>query len=80
MQNINKTVWVWRGSLLVLLAILSFLGSWVFQEVSAMPKTYPTKAEVQHENDRQDAEHRALETRINEGFEETQRLIIELHK
>jgi len=76
----NKPTWVWRGSLTALICILGFLGSWLFTEVSAMPKEYVNKVD-QHEIDgRQDRQHEALEKKIDEGFKETQRMILDLHK
>ena len=76
----NRPTWIWRGSLLALIGILGFLGSWVFTEVSAAPRNYATKTEVRRENDRQDIDIRAMEKRIDDGFKETQRIILDLHK
>ena len=76
----NRPTWIWRGSLLALIGILGFLGSWVFAEVSAAPKEYATKVEVARENDRQNVEIRAMERKIDDGFKETQRIILDLHK
>lgn len=76
----NKPVWVWRTSLLALIGVLGFLGSWVFAEVSAAPKVYVSKEEQRIRDQRQDKDRGELERKIDEGFRETQRLILELHK
>jgi hypothetical protein len=76
----NKPTWVWRGSLMILFALLSFLGSWLFNEVSAMPKEYVNKEDQRLIDKRQDQEQRDLEKKIDDGFKETQRLILDLHK
>ena len=76
----NKPTWIWRSSLLVLIAILGFFGSWIFTEVSAAPKEYATKQEVRLKNDKQDERQTRLEKRIDDGFRETQRIILDLHK
>lgn len=76
----NKTTWIWRGTLLSLLAVLSFLSSWVFSEVSAIPKNYTTKQQQNRIDDRQDAERKSLGEKIDNGFRETQKMILDLHK
>ena len=76
----NRPTWIWRGTLLVLIAILSFLSSWVFSEVSAIPKNYPTKDQQNRVDDRQDREHRTLEQKKDDGFRDTQKMILDLHK
>ena len=40
----HKTV-VWRGGTAAVLAILGFLGAYVFNEVTAIPEVYSTKTE-----------------------------------
>jgi hypothetical protein len=75
----NKNTWIWRSICLALIGVLGFLGSWIFGEVSAMPKEYATKQEVRLENDRQDERQTRLEKRIDDGFKETQRIILDLH-
>ena len=76
----NRPTWLWRGGLLGLLGVLSFLGSWVFAEVSAMPKTYATKEKVRQIEQDNDREHRQMLDKIDDGFRETQRIILDLHK
>jgi len=76
----NMLTWVWRATLVSLIAILSFLSSWVFQEVSAIPKNYVTVESQSRVDDRQDIERREIRKRIDEGFKETQRMILDLHK
>lgn len=70
----------WRGTIGVLLGLLAFLGGWLFTEVSAMPKTYSTKKEVREIEVDNDKEHQAIRDSIDEGFKETQRIILDLHK
>ncbi len=41
----HKTV-AWRGGMGTAVAILAFLGIYVFNTVTAIPETYPTKEEV----------------------------------
>lgn len=76
----NKPTWIWRGTVLVLIGVLSFLGSWIFTEVSAAPKVYQTKEEQRAVDNRQDTEIRAIRSEVQEGFKETQRIILDLHK
>ena len=76
----NKPTWIWRGLALGLLGILGFLGSWIFTEVSAAPKEYATKVEVREDQKRQDRDIDSLEKKIDDGFKETQRMILDLHK
>jgi hypothetical protein len=83
----NKPTWLWRGALTILFAILSFLGAWLFTEVSAAPKVYQTKTaantseEKQGKTDeRQDTEIREVRKEIQEGFRRTQEMIIDALK
>lgn len=76
----NRPTWIWRGTLLLLITVLSFLSSWVFTEVSAIPKNYVIREEQNRVDDRQDAERTAISKRIDDGFKETQRIILDLHK
>jgi hypothetical protein len=76
----NKPTWIWRGSLMILFALLSFLGSWLFNEVSAMPKEYVNKVDQRSIDERQDRKQEALEKKIDQGFKDTQQLILDLHK
>lgn len=41
----QKTV-AWRGGMGTAIAILAFLGIYVFNTVTAIPETYPTKVDV----------------------------------
>ncbi len=57
----HKTV-AWRGGIGAAMSILAFLGIYIFNTVTAIPETYPTKSDVDkrisrdlgHMQDRQD--------------------------
>lgn len=76
----NKPVWIWRLTLLVLIGFSGFMLKWAFAEINEVPKIYPTKVEQQAIDTRQDTEIRTLRHEITEGFRETQRIILDLHK
>jgi hypothetical protein len=81
MPNGNgKTGWLWRGIVIVVLGLIGGLMTWNFTEVAAIPKEYPTKVEVDKDNDKQDSRIEQLSRDIREGFRETQRIILDLHK
>jgi hypothetical protein len=76
----NKASWLWRFLLLLLLGVLGFVAKWGFAEMTAIPKVYRPKAEQQVIDQRQDRQIEAMQHEISEGFKETQRMIIDLHK
>jgi hypothetical protein len=81
MPNGNgKTAWLWRGIVIGFITLIGGLMAWNFNEVAAIPKEYPTKVEVNKDNDKQDSRIEQLSRDIREGFRETQRIILDLHK
>jgi hypothetical protein len=81
MPNGNgKTAWLWRGIVIGFITLIGGLMAWNFNEVAAIPKEYPTKVEVDKDNDKQDSRIEQLSRDIREGFRETQRIILDLHK
>lgn len=81
MSNENgKTGWLWRGIVLAAIALIGGLMAWNFSEVAAIPKAYPTKVEVNKDNDKQDSRIEQLSRDIHTGFRETQKMILDLHK
>jgi len=87
----NRPTWIWRICLTAFLGMVVSVVTWGFTEVAAIPKVYPTKAEIQRANDIQDRDiiryqekndrdHQIITQRIDEGFKETQRIILDLHK
>jgi TM2 domain-containing membrane protein YozV len=81
MSNGNgKTAWLWRGIIVGVITLIMGLMTWNFTEVAAIPKAYPTKVEVDKDNAKQDTRIERLSRDIQEGFRETQRIILDLHK
>jgi hypothetical protein len=81
MPNGNgKTGWLWRGAIIGVITLIGGLMAWNFNEVAAIPKSYPTKIEVDKDNDKQDVRIERLSQDIKDGFRETQRIILDLHK
>lgn len=81
MPNGNgKTGWIWRGVIIGVITLIGGLMAWNFNEVAAIPKEYPTKVEVNDDNAKQDTRIERLSQDIKEGFRETQRMILDLHK
>lgn len=76
----NKASWTWRLILLLFLGLLGFMGKWGFAEISNIPKVYRPKAEQQVIDNKQDRQMEIMQKEIHEGFKETQRMIIDLHK
>ena len=76
----GKISWLWRGIVLAGLTVVGGLMAWNFSEVAAIPKEYPTKVEVNDDNAKQDSRIEQLSRDIQEGFRETQRIILDLHK
>jgi cytoskeletal protein RodZ len=72
--------WLWRGIVLAFITLIGGLLAWNFSEVAAIPKEYPTKVEVNQDNEKQDSRIDKMQEAIVEGFKETQKIILDLHK
>lgn len=70
----------WFGAVGILLGVLGFLGAYLFNEVSAMPKVYETTEQHQRDMDKQDERQRIIEKKLDDGFDGVQKLILDLHK
>lgn len=76
----NRKSHIWRGAVGVLIGILAFLSSFLFNRVVALPETYVTisanKEMHQDQNERQEK----LEKKIDSGFEQLQEQYREINK
>jgi hypothetical protein len=79
-DKVNRNAAPWIGGMAVLVSLLSFLGAFLFTEVTAAPKTYQTIMQHQRDVDRQDLEQRELERKIDDGFNKVIDKMIDLHK
>jgi len=79
-QKVNNNAAPWIGGISILLAVLGFLGAFLFNEVTASPKTYETIESHRRDIDKQEQDRRRVEDKIDSGFEKIQKLILDLHK
>ena len=78
--RVNRNAAPWIGGIAVFVAVLSFLGAFLFNEVTAAPKVYETIEQHQRDIDKQERDRQMVEDKIDKGFDRIHRLILDLHK
>ena len=79
-EHANKKSAMWIYILGLFIGLLGFLGTFLFNQVAALPATYTTIEQHNRENDRQDRRQEIIEKKIDDGFQQIRELIIDLHK
>ena len=79
-EKVNKNPTPWILTMGILISVLSFIGVFIFTQVTAAPTTYETIAQHDRDVDRQDREQKEMAKKIDDGFNRIHDLIIELHK
>lgn len=79
-KNGNGKSLIWRSAVGILIAVLSFLSTFMFNRVVALPETY-VKINVNKEmHQSQDKRQERLENKIDRGFEKIQQQYIEINQ
>lgn len=83
-DKINKKPAMWIGIVsavfVLTLGVYGFLGAHIFNEVEAAPKTYETKEDHNIDIDRIEKGQDRIEDKIDSGFKEIRKMILDLHK
>ena len=79
-KKVNSNAAPWIGGISILVAVLSFLAAFLFNEVTAMPKTYKTIEAHERDMDKVEKRQQRIEDKIDRGFENLQKTILDLHK
>lgn len=79
-DKVNSNAAPWIGGLGILIAVLSFLAAFLFNEVVAAPKTYTTIEQHQRDVDKINERQTRIEDKIDKGFDRLHETILDLHK
>ena len=79
MASSNGKSWLWRGAIGIIVGLLSFLSTFMFNRVVAIPETYVTieQNKDMHIEDR--TEQTQLETRTERALDRIYKQMDEIH-
>ena len=78
--KVNRNAAPWIGGIAVFISILSFLGVFLFNEVTAAPKTYQTIEQHDRDIDKVDRRQERIEKKIDDGFTAITKHLLDLKK
>jgi hypothetical protein len=79
-ENKNGKSLIWRSAVGILVAVLSFLSSFMFTRVVGFPEKYVSKQDNKEMHISQDVRQEKLEQKIDEGFKQIQEQYIEINQ
>lgn len=79
-ENRNGKSLIWRSAIGILVAVLSFLSTFMFNRVVALPEIYVTKQDNKEMHEVQSVRQEKLEKKIEQGFERIQQQYIEINQ